>query len=255
MMKYGPNPHDYDTQSIFEIVELINHDMEDDFNVVFYHALDPSVSVDKNHLPHIEWAMINNETLKLAKIGEYKADDVSFFKRFMKAHRELFEGKLKEAGMKKPQLDKFYERWYNKGLRHFPDVLSEDGSVLVGKKVPRSTPRTNSANPRTGARDEVRRFELVNKKHRKFWTIQKLAGGRARTFTVVFGRIPEGPRPFQLEYGRGQVQTKTFKTAAACNEAYEKLLEEKRKKGYRETLHTFVHRGPPAVADSTYLLE
>lgn len=229
--------HDYDTQSIFETVELINHDMEDDFNVVFYHSLDASVSVGKDHIPHIEWAMINNETLKLAKIGEYKNNDVSFFKRFMKAHRELFEGKLKKAGMKKPQLDKFYERWYNKGLRHFPDVLDEeDGSVLVSGAT-------------RNFRDEIRRFELINQKHRKFWTIQKQEGARVRSFTVVFGRIPEGKRLPQLEYGRGQVQTKTFKTAAECRDAYEKLIQDKRKKGYRQTLHTFVNRGPGIVGE------
>lgn len=233
-MIYGDNLY-YDTQSIFEIVELINHDMEQESGYIFYHALDASVSNGKDGIPHIEWALINNETLKLAKIGEYTGSDQSFFKRFMAAHRTLFEGKLKESGMKKPQIEKAYERWYNRGLRSLPITDEEEVEIEVSGQKPR--------------RDEIRRFELINKDHRKFWTIQKLVGGRARSFTVVFGRIPEGKRPIQLEKGRGQVQTKKFKTAAECNEAYEKLIEEKRKKGYRETLHTFAQSGPSIGAD------
>jgi predicted DNA-binding WGR domain protein len=388
----------YDTHSIFETVELTNQDMEDESGIVFYHALDASVTVDKKGLPHVEWKLLDNETMKLATIGEYTGDDVSFMKRFLAAHRTLFEGKLKKEGLKKPRIEEEYKRWHNRAMRSVAgpseldlleaqvDKLDEQVGAKPGYKVrvvqPGETlPKEEWSNPPTAAqlkswkerlkknpipatfqetiwlskvgteaeqkktkyllskfwtlrmdgkkysttsgkigtkgvrlvrtfktpnqmmisamrlvdkkklagyherlrkmmidpyeitppspshlkklnaliqlesdvdafesthgvgarqkRFEIQRFELINKKSRKFWTIQKLVGGRARSFTVCFGRIPEGPRLPQLERDRGQVQTKTFKSASACNEAYEKLVEEKQKKGYKETGHLF----------------
>jgi len=229
----------YQPQNIFETVELVNQDMEDESGIVFYHSLDASVSTDKAGIPHIEWALLDNETQKLAKIGEYKGDDVSFMKRFLAAHRVLFEGKLKKDGLKKPRIEQEYKRWHNRAMRSVAgpselDLLEAQVDLLDNKFGTQDEVGRNT-------RHEIRRFELINKAHRKYWTIQKLVGGRARSFVVCFGRIPEGKRPPQLEKDRGQVQTKTFKTSAACNEAYENLIFEKLKKGYQETLHTFAN--------------
>src|SRR2546428_4196108 len=67
-----------------------------------------------------------------------------------------------------------------------------------------------------------RRFEFTDAKSHKFWRIG-LAGN---THTVQFGRIGTD----------GQTQTKEFGTEAEAQRSYEKLIDEKLRKGYVEVI-------------------
>ncbi len=70
-----------------------------------------------------------------------------------------------------------------------------------------------------GGRIPRREYQLVEGTSRKFWAIE-LEGA---THTVQFGRIGTA----------GQTQTKEFKSLEEAQKAYEKLVHEKVKKGYR----------------------
>src|SRR5580765_8280390 len=65
-----------------------------------------------------------------------------------------------------------------------------------------------------------REFHLQDGASNKFWAIE--LGGK--TFTVQFGRMGTD----------GQTQTKDFGSEAAAKAAYDKLVAEKVKKGYKE---------------------
>lgn len=67
---------------------------------------------------------------------------------------------------------------------------------------------------------EKRRFEFIDDKSRKYWEVQLHGKG----FTVVYGRIGTA----------GQTQTKDFPTEEKAQKEYEKLVDEKLKKGYEE---------------------
>lgn len=86
------------------------------------------------------------------------------------------------------------------------------------KAVPKSAPKraTSSGVPHAGAR----RFEFEDDKSSKFWEIS-LDGS---SFTVRFGRIGTD----------GQEQTKDFASDEQAQKEYEKLVQEKLKKGYEE---------------------
>jgi predicted DNA-binding WGR domain protein len=74
-----------------------------------------------------------------------------------------------------------------------------------------------------------REFQFQEGSSDKFWAIEL----KGKTFDVQFGRSGTA----------GQTQTKEFSSEAAATTAYEKLIAEKVKKGYREV-------GAPAVAAS-----
>jgi predicted DNA-binding WGR domain protein len=65
-----------------------------------------------------------------------------------------------------------------------------------------------------------RTFEFSDDKSNKFWDIET----DGNEFTVTFGKIGT----------EGQSQTKSFADEDACNQAAEKLINEKTKKGYEE---------------------
>lgn len=67
---------------------------------------------------------------------------------------------------------------------------------------------------------DKRRFEFVDGKSNKYWEIQL----HRTSFTVSWGRIGTA----------GQTQTKDFPTEGKAQHEYEKLVEEKLKKGYEE---------------------
>jgi predicted DNA-binding WGR domain protein len=84
----------------------------------------------------------------------------------------------------------------------FPVVnYDADVGIVLGGRIPR------------------REYQLVEGTSRKFWAIE-LEGA---THTVQFGRIGTA----------GQTQTKEFKSLEEAQKAYEKLVHEKVKKGYR----------------------
>jgi uncharacterized protein (TIGR02996 family) len=67
----------------------------------------------------------------------------------------------------------------------------------------------------------MRTFELHRPNSHKFWTIEF----RGRSFTVSFGKVGTS----------GQTRTKSFASKAEAQEAADKLLREKTRKGYVET--------------------
>jgi DNA ligase 1 len=67
-----------------------------------------------------------------------------------------------------------------------------------------------------------RYFEFVDGKSAKFWEV----GGRGNDVMVRFGRIGTA----------GQTQTKSFPDAEAAERHVAKLVAQKTKKGYRETV-------------------
>ncbi len=78
-----------------------------------------------------------------------------------------------------------------------------------------------------------RRFEFTDAKSHKFWSI-RLVGN---THTVQFGRIGTGD----------QSQTKEFSTEAEAQRSYEKLIDEKLRKGYVEVMG---EKGPSSAPPS-----
>jgi predicted DNA-binding WGR domain protein len=84
-----------------------------------------------------------------------------------------------------------------------------------------------------GGRIPRREYQLVEGSAKKFWAIE-LDG---TTHTVQFGRIGTA----------GQTQTKKFKTPEEAQKAYEKLVPEKAKKGYRRVPEA---APPPAAKPS-----
>jgi uncharacterized protein (TIGR02996 family) len=76
----------------------------------------------------------------------------------------------------------------------------------------------------------LRTFVYSDAKSNKFWNIE-LTG---KSFTVTFGRVGS----------KGQTKTKKFKTEAAAQKEYDKLIKEKLKKGYKETTATEEEAAP-----------
>jgi predicted DNA-binding WGR domain protein len=95
-------------------------------------------------------------------------------------------------------------------LEHFADFPIKDYDanlgIVLGGRIPRCE------------------YQLVEGTAEKFWAIE-LDG---TTHTVQFGRIGTA----------GQTQTKEFKTPEEAQKAYEKLVHEKIKKGYRRVTET-----------------
>src|SRR6478752_2246090 len=75
------------------------------------------------------------------------------------------------------------------------------------------------------------RYEVADEKSFKFWEIT-LTG---RTFTTRWGKLGS----------KGQTTTKHFETEAAARKEHDRLIVEKRKKGYR-----LVDGPPPSVRPS-----
>jgi predicted DNA-binding WGR domain protein len=82
-----------------------------------------------------------------------------------------------------------------------------------------------------------RRFEFTDAKAHKFWSIS-LAGS---SHTVQFGRIGTA----------GQTQTKEFSIAAEAQRSYEKLIDEKLRKGYVEVTEGNGSTSAPASSPAT----
>jgi predicted DNA-binding WGR domain protein len=83
-----------------------------------------------------------------------------------------------------------------------------------------------------GGRIPRREYQLVEGTSKKFWAIE-LHGSK---HTVQFGRIGTA----------GQTQTKDFKTPEEAQKAYEKLVQEKVKKGYQRVAEADVPSVKPA---------
>jgi predicted DNA-binding WGR domain protein len=103
-------------------------------------------------------------------------------------------------------------------LEHFAGFPVKDYDAKVGIASGGDVPR--------------REYQFVEGTSKKFWAIE-LAG---TTYTVQFGRIGTA----------GQTQTKEFKTPEEARKAYEKLVQEKVKKGYQRV--TEVEEKPTAKA-------
>ncbi len=142
--------------SIFEILELANHDMEHESGLEFPHSWDAVVTIDRQGNPHIAWSLVNNSTGELYPIGAYggrvAADDNNFTDRFFQAHQAAFGDIVESEGL---DLQEEYERWENKAQRMLiqgalqgkgrpiappPPELSRGGAPSVSGRIPPPRP-------------------------------------------------------------------------------------------------------------------
>ena len=129
-----------------------------------------------------------------------------------------------------------YQELTDRGVPRFPSFVRvrSDPVPIPGTEMPDSTTHkpsktsnTKHGNLREASSDSYavfRRFELIEGKSAKFWSIQ-VDDVKVK---VRYGRIGT----------EGQLQTKTFSDADAAWRHAEKLLTEKLGKGYRETAVT-----------------
>jgi predicted DNA-binding WGR domain protein len=98
--------------------------------------------------------------------------------------------------------------------------LKKSKAALERVKTPKKAKKGGSPTHRPRA-IEIRKFDLINNEHEKFWEITRYSD----RYIVCFGRIGT----------HGQCKKKMFKTPEETRAAYQKIIREKFDKGYRET--------------------
>ncbi len=144
---------------------------------------------------------------KYLKLWDEQIDDLDPEEGFKKARREV--------------LARAFKQLETTSKSFWPDSTAGSATASSPKNVAKAPAKDDDEDDDDDeTSSDKRRFEFVDDKSNKYWEIQL----HGKSFTVCWGRIGTA----------GQTQTKDFATDDKAQHEYQKLIDEKLKKGYEE---------------------